>query len=162
MAETSDVLSGRDPSEIDWDQAARRIRFLIETHHLTIPDVAFDLGVSQVTLQEILDGQARASEYLIVAASNYFGVTVDFLLSDQTTPPRKKRPASPTSSSSSPSSAPSIVKKSAGRSGATVGDLAVRHQALVELLIEKGVIQASELNAAVDRVEFRKSQRKSH
>lgn len=152
MAEKSRVRSGGSKHD-DWQSAVRRIRFLMDTSHVVMQDLAVDLGMRKSDLVEILDGLARPSSHFIEAAARHFNVTVDFLLSGHESGATGAVGAAVARSGKG--------KKKQGRAGGAglaLKDLAVRHQALLELLVRKGTINAGEYKAAVEQVKFRRSE----
>lgn len=135
-----------EDNQIDVPAVVRRIRFLMETQHVLVQDLAYDLGVQKAYLLEVLDERTQPTPGFLKSVASYFKVTVDFLHSGKTlilSQPVSKHGG----------------KKSRGRErrrkdrgGLAMSDLAVRHQALVECLVDKGVISAGEYNSWVERV----------
>ena len=133
-------------NQIDEQAVVRRIRFLMETQHVLVQDLAYDLGVQRAYLLEVLDERTKPTSGFLRSVASHFKVTVDFLESGKTL------------------SLPKVLPKHQGkrrrgrdrrrknRGGLAMSDLAVRHQALVECLVDKGVISAGEYNAWVERV----------
>ena len=132
-----------EDNQINVPAVVRRIRFLMETQHVLVQDLAYDLGVQRAYLLEVLDERTPPTPGFLRSVASHFKVTVDFLELGKTL------------------SVPKSVPKHQGkrrrgrdrrRQNLAMSDLAVRHQALVECLVDKGVITAGEYNAWVDRV----------
>lgn len=149
----------QDPTawEMNSAQAKRKLQFLIDTNHVTIPQVADTIGVPTSILQQVLDGVSHPTESLIRKCADYFGVTFEFITGQETTTPEA---ASPAHGRARPMREPKSVttdKSDDSKSKGTlnVRTLATRHQALLELMIEKGLITAREYQEQVKVVEGR-------
>ncbi|HIC23604.1 MAG: hypothetical protein COB10_03785 [Planctomycetota bacterium] len=140
-----DVMS--EPKEV-----VRKIRFLIDTHHETVPGLARGVGVLPDTIQDVLDGQSLPSSALVRRIAQRFALPVEFFSSEVSRDPRPKRSVSSKGKAVSQKSEPNP------ESAATGSQHEVRLQkALVELLIQKGVISADEWNARIRLVTRRSS-----
>ena len=67
----------RDVS-VDQTTAVRKIRFLIDTHHETVPGLAKGIGVLPATIQDVLDGQSLVSSALVRRIADRFNLPMDF------------------------------------------------------------------------------------
>ena len=148
----------QDPTawEMNSAQAKRKLQFLIDTNHVTIPQVADTIGVPTAVLQQVLDGVSHPTESLIRKCADYFGVTFEFITGQETTTPEA---AAPAHGRARPirESKPNVEKSEDSKSKGTlnVRTLATRHQALLELMIEKGLITARDYQEQVKVVEGR-------
>ena len=82
-----DVMS--EPKEV-----VRKIRFLIDTHHETVPGLARGVGVLPNTIQDVLDGQSLPSSALVRRIAQRFALPVEFFSSEVSRDPRPKRSVS--------------------------------------------------------------------
>lgn len=145
-------------------EVVRKIRFLIDAHHETVPGLAKGVGVLPETIQDVLDGQCHPSSALVRRIADRFSLPLEFFTGEvafDIEPKRKKSGKAKQSRAVSPKSksapAPGTRKKS--RTTGTK-ELASLQQSLIELLIQKGVISADEWNARI-RLVARKSTEKS-
>ncbi|MCI0651588.1 MAG: helix-turn-helix domain-containing protein [Planctomycetes bacterium] len=156
MQSPDSFLAQDTPVPIDLEATVRKIRFLVQTHHVTVPDLEHDLGIRVKTLQNVLDGESRPSGLLLERLASYFGVTVEFLTGAK---------AAAMEDTLSPSAAQGHGHGGGHGGGASrasplgLADVAVRLQAMVELLVEKGVCSGAEYHSAVERVKERLLQR---
>ena len=149
-------MPSKDPiDKLSWEvsprEAVKKIQFLITTNHATIPQLADAIGVQQSALQDVVDGLSFPTEAMIRRCAKHFGVKASFITGEEE--PRDERPGS--SSARKGGSRGSKPGSSASRNSLNVRTVATRHQALVELLIEKGVIQTREYQEKVAQVEGR-------
>ncbi|MGE3166761.1 MAG: helix-turn-helix domain-containing protein [Planctomycetota bacterium] len=174
-------MSQPDDHEERYRRAARRIQFLLDNHRLPAHEAARQLGVRKTVLQDILDGRSFPTEGLLRKIAAHFRVDLDFLVGSteiaepptptsttapagvagpppQSTAPRPARPSATSVPGSDPPKAESPPQR-AGRTRSTPGvslrTLAIRHQALVELLVSKGVLTAAEYRAQVEAIDDR-------
>ncbi len=150
-------MATQEPTSWDMQstQTIRKIQFLVDTNHVTVSQVADTIGVPRSTLQDVLDGIAHASESLVRKCADYFGVTMEFITGIEA-PAKKAAPLAhgrATSWGTTPAPAAPVPEKVAG--SLNVRTLATRHQALVELLIEKGIVSARDYHDLVRKVEER-------
>lgn len=137
------------------DSVARKIRFLMETNHFTVPFVAEELGVTRATLQDVLDERREPTKALLDKIARYFSVPKHFFGEVVEAPapavpdPLDFGPVKPATSAKAGSS------KTARRAALDLRGLATRYQALVELLVARGVFTAAEYRAQVEQVEER-------
>ena len=149
-------MPSKDPIEkLTWDvsprEAVKKIQFLISTNHVTVPQLAHEIGVQHRTLQDVVDGLSFPTEAMVRRCAKYFGVKESFITGEEAASTER----SGSSSSRKGGSRGSKPGSSASKSSLNVRTVATRHQALVELLIEKGVIQAREYQEKVAQVEGR-------
>ncbi len=156
--------------EVDPESTGHKIGFLIETNHLTVPNLAQAISVSASALQEVVDGQALASEVLVKKICEHLKVHESFFAHDgqqaaASPSPSERRPSSD-GKDDSPSSSTEwdplfhtlegFSSADSSSSGVlTLKALAARHQALVELLVLKGVISGTDYRESIYRVEQR-------
>jgi transcriptional regulator with XRE-family HTH domain len=158
----------------------RKIRFLIDAHHETVPGLARGIGVLPNTIQDVLDGQAFPSRALVRRIAERFSLPVEFFSAEigstseskgtgsgpraaRKSPQKSARSRRPKGAPSTPAAAkvPATAKPVAraqdkvAAAGAVVPGTAVLQQALIELLIQKGLISADEWNARVRLVSKR-------
>ena len=126
----------------------RKLRFLLETHHLTVPRLAEILTIRRQTLQQMVDGKADAARHNLISIAKHFGVEADYF--DDVKHDKSESAGSETRSGSTRSK-----KRAEPAESLTLKTLAVRYQGLVELLIEKGVFSAAEYNEHIRCVEDR-------
>ena len=153
----------------------RKIRFLIDAHHETVPGLARGIGVLPNTIQDVLDGQAFPSRALVRRIAERFSLPVEFFSAEVGSSSESKgtgsgsraarKSSQKSASSRSSKGAPSTPAK--GKVSATakpvawaqdkvaVPGTAILQQALIELLIQKGLISADEWNARVRLVSKR-------
>ena len=147
--------------EMNSAQAKRKLQFLIDTNHVTVPQVANTIGVPVQTLQQVLDGAAHPSESPVRKCADYFGVTFEFITGQEVTAPEAAPPAhgrakrSRDTKSTKASAATDPLDDGKSKGTLNVRTLATRHQALLELLIQKGLITAREYQDQVKIVEDR-------
>ncbi|MEC9476887.1 MAG: hypothetical protein VX764_07625 [Planctomycetota bacterium] len=145
-------------------EVVRKIRFLIDAHHETVPGLAKGVGVLPETIQDVLDGQCHPSGALVRRIAERFSLPVEFFtgeVSFDIDPKRKKSGKAERSRVVSPKSksTPAPVTRKKTRTTGTK-EIASLQQSLIELLIQKGVISADEWNARI-RLVARKSTEKS-
>ena len=145
-------MPSKDPiDKLSWEvsprEAVKKIQFLITTNHVTIPQLAHAIGVQQRALQDVVDGLAFPTEAMVRRCADYFGVKPHFITGEED-PARTPRPGSAGMRKGPPGRA--------SRNTLNIRTVATRHQALVELLIEKGVITARDYQEKVAQVEVRK------
>ena len=63
-------MPSKDPIEkLTWDvspqEAVKKIQFLISTNHVTVPQLAHEIGVQHRTLQDVVDGLAFPTEAMV-------------------------------------------------------------------------------------------------
>lgn len=137
------------------DSVARKIRFLMETNHFTVPFVAEELGVTRATLQDVLDERREPTKALLEKIARYFSVPKNFFGEVVEAPapavadPLDFGPVKPAAPAKGGNS------KTARRAALDLRGLATRYQALVELLVARGVFTAAEYRAQVEQVEER-------
>ena len=130
---------------------ARKIRFLMETQHVTVPQLAERLGIRRSTIQDIVDRKAEASTNTLRQIAHYFGVDLDYFEEsgvepEGPVPSLKPNRAATTAAAKEKAKEPEPL---------TLRTLAIRYQGLVELLVEKGVFTAAEYHDHIKRVENR-------
>lgn len=178
-------MAKTDEPEERYQRAARRIQFLLDNHRLAAHEAARQLGVRKTVLQDILDGRSFPTEGMLRKIATHFRVDLDFLVgpTEIAEPPTPASSAAPPGPSRAPAagltSPPSPVGRAspvppskanvtkpvapaetvAPKKTATVSlrTLAVRHQALIELLISKGHMTASEYRTQVEAIDDRTS-----
>ena len=133
-------------------EVVRKIRFLIDTHHETVPGLARGVGVLPNTIQDVLDGQSLPSSALIRRIAQRFSLPMDFFSSEVSRAPRPRRSVRNKSKAVSRKSEPNPVSVATGAQ-----DEVLLQKALIELLIQKGVISADEWNARIRLVTRRSS-----
>ena len=157
-----------------WELAAhalKKLRFLIDANHETVPRMAESMGISRETLLDVLDGVVHPTESFVRKCADHFGVSYEFMTGQET--PRKsagakgrspggapaeggavaeRRPATPPTAAASGDDARGEARPTATL---TVRTVATRVQALVELLVEKGVMTPREYQEKVREVEDR-------
>ena len=155
-------MTTREPTSWDYSgHAVKKIQFLIDANHVTVPQVADTIGMPHKALLDVLDGISHPTESVLRRCADYFGVTFEFITGQEA-------PAKGGKSSGSTGARPRSAGGSAPRAGGrerpapeapsptlNVRTIATRFQALVELLIEKGVISAREYHERVKKVEER-------
>jgi transcriptional regulator with XRE-family HTH domain len=151
------------------EHPAKKIRFLLYTHSMTHEQLAHELGVTTESLREIVDELCVPTPHLLHRICNYFGVNDTYFAttsvqSSPTLPPPKTgtttvlnaiprpRPGGAPAGSRTTERAGS-VSRTAG-AGAPAGarkkrkldlaEMVARHQALLECLVAKRVIGASD------------------
>lgn len=154
---------------------SRKLRFLMDTHRLTVPQLASSVDVKRMSLQEIVDGRAEPSESVLRRLANYFDLQVSYFVQDEpaersdelneldamldfsssSSSGRSKSSGRPAPSSSGARSGRSAPKKPT-TDALTLKGLAVRYQSLVEILVAKGVMTAAEYRDKVAEVETRR------
>lgn len=159
----------------------RKIRFLIDAHHETVPGLAKGIGVLTNTIQDVLDGQSFPSRALVRRLAERFSLPIEFFEADVTTidhraaassrrdAPGRARVGQPAGKKTSKTQEKKPQGKKTSRTrttkpttaGQVPVDAAVLQQSLIELLIQKGVISADEWNARVRLVSNRKTTSKS-
>lgn len=129
---------------------SRRIRFLLENHRLTVPQAATLLEMRGKLLQEVLDGQALPTDMMLEKISAHFEVDRAFLSGGDAAP-------RPSEEESVPDLFATNVRAGAATPPAklTLRALAIRQQALIELLIKKGTLTAAEYHACIAEIEKR-------
>ncbi|MAW76988.1 MAG: hypothetical protein CMJ95_06290 [Planctomycetes bacterium] len=143
-------------------EVVRKIRFLIDAHHETVPGLAKGVGVMPETIQDVLDGQSLPSGALIRRIADRFSLPIDFFTTEVSFDMKSKQKVRSTRAAKTAnprrSSSPSAQgKKKSPSVGAQDG--ALLQQALIELLIQKGVISADEWNARIRLVDRKSGQR---
>ncbi|MFN0059443.1 MAG: helix-turn-helix domain-containing protein [Planctomycetota bacterium] len=159
-------------------EAGRRMRFLVETNHLTVQRLAEIIGVGRVSLQEVLDGRAQPSAGLLNKVAQHFGVPPEFFTSTQSmalkpraNPPAQEVPnmmpetkAAPATSKTSSAGAArhtrgsrkrQLTETDGSKETLSLRSLAIRYQALTELLVAKGLFSAAEYREQISSVENR-------
>lgn len=166
---------------------ARKLQFLISTHRVTMLDLADAIGVKKRALQDMIDGLTVPSPTMIEAICKHFGVSSGFFdgstvakrgaaKSEESKKPAAKShsgaaPASPAAAAAAAAkkSLPAPAKKKVRnepKAAVSPGHappesfqaLAVRHQALLEALLEKGVISPADYHKQIQIVERRRIQ----
>lgn len=141
---------------VDQTTAVRKIRFLIDTHHETVPGLAKGIGVLPGTIQDVLDGQSLVSDALVRRIAERFKLPMDFFSAEAL--PVKTEDSAPADSAVVRSTrARRVESRSESPVDSTNSDLdEVRRtqKALVELLIDKGVIQSGEWQARLRRTKI--------
>ncbi len=153
----------------------RKIRFLIDAHHETVPGLAKGIGVLPNTIQDVLDGQSFPSRALVRRLAERFSLPIEFFEANVTTiddraasssrveAPRRARVGQSAGKKASKTQRKKTQGKKSPRprtnksttAGQVPVDAAVLQQSLIELLIQKGVISADEWNARVRLVSNR-------
>ena len=169
----------------------RKLRFLIDAHHETVPGLARGIGVLPNTIQDVLDGQAFPSRALVRRIADRFSLPMEFFSAEvgsisepkssrsgkgtprtrqtiakkPTAQSRSKGAGSSTTAASTaatrertsrtPKPGGAADAKTAEKSKVAPPGTAVLQQALIELLIQKGLISADEWNARVRLVSRR-------
>jgi len=164
--------------DVPWESSpraiVRKLQFLLDTNHVTVMAIAERTGIPKKLIQDILDGASLPTEAMLRKFADFFGVTLEFILG-RDDGGSASRGSGATRSSSAARTSPGkgsagIGKGSAGTAkGApvpgkrtkTAGSLniraiATRHQALVELLVEKGMISARDYHEMVQKIEKRR------
>lgn len=135
------------------DPRARKIRFLLETHHYTVPFVAEELGITRASLQEVLDERREPTSSLLSKLSVYFSVPKDFFGGIATQDPAAV--IDPLLDFDAPPAKSSAGGKAAKSKPLDLRGLALRYQALIELLVAKGIFTAADYRNQVEQVEGR-------
>lgn len=163
-------MTTKNPSSWDapFDSAprtiVRKMHFLIETNRRTVHQVAAGLDITSKSLQDVLDGVSHPTEGLIEKFAKFFGVSIGFITGQEPAKPGPARSGpsgrrTPSSSSPARPRPGTPPSSSRGRTPAPANGgnvlLATRIQALVELLVEKGIITAREYSERVQQVEQR-------
>ncbi len=168
MSQPTRSTSGVDQNhKFDPAEVVKKLRFLIDAHHETVPGLARGIGVLPNTIQDVLDGQAFPSNALVRRIAKRFSLPLDFFVGS----PRETETGTPQSagknSGKSTRSAQSTTSKrkqgkvsttrsapaakvsgASGKQPAVTGvDPQILQQTLVELLVQKGVISIDEWNA---------------
>ncbi len=157
-----------------WDSSpqrtVRKLQFLIDTHHVTVQMLADSIGVPHKTLFEVLDGVALPTEGFIRKCAEYFEVPLEFVSGQGTSSKSKEgvtksrspqktarasKEAKGTGRTRSSQRTPSRRSQEQASESLNVRTLAIRHQALLELLIEKRVLTPQEYHDQVKRIEER-------
>lgn len=157
--------------------AVRRIRFLLENNRLPVHRAAELMGVRKSVLQDVLDRKNQPTEELLRKIAAYFDVELEFICGAEesvsspgasasaskgpTSTPKKASPEARTLGKATPAGSSSArskgsPKKSSRGTKLNTRSLASRHQALLELLLEKRVITAAEYHARIEEVENRR------
>ena len=150
MPEDTVTTSREGSSSADNESIARKIQFLVTTHRTTLQDLAGALNVRREILQEIIDGRAPPTPAILDAMAGHFGVTSDFFL-DSEVRPRPEEEAQ----QESPAKKTTTRLRGKTRSISGVKALAVRHQALLEALISKGILSPADYHEHILQVEQR-------
>ena len=132
------------------ENISRKIRFLLQTQGIGYKKVAVWLGVPYEHLRDILDGNTTPTKRVIQKISELCNVKPEFFLHDfndlqQPTDPEEK---SPDTTTEDPAKGPLTFK-----------DLAIKVQALIECLVEKGIITPSEIRIKTEEVSSRQKKR---
>ncbi len=148
--------------EVPWESSPREIlrklQFLISTNNVTAQQLARTTGLSQKNVQEILDGVSLPTESMLRKCADFFGVTLEFVMGkDDGKGAKQTAPRSHSSGSKSgaPPAGQTSPKAAAPSGPLNLRTIATRHQALIELLIEKRVITAREYHDMVQKIEGR-------
>ncbi len=157
-----------------WDSSpqrtVRKLQFLIDTHHVTVQMLADSIGVPHKNLFDVLDGVALPTEGFIRKCAEYFKVPLEFITGQEA--PTESKDGGKKSRRSQNSGRDSKRVQGAERTRSSqrrpsrgqrtrtpeslnVRKLAIRHQALLELLIEKRVLTPQEYHDQVKRIEER-------
>ena len=136
---------------VDQATAVRKIRFLIDTHHETVPGLAKGIGVLPGTIQDVLDGQSLVSSALVRRIADRFSLPMDFFSAE----PLSEKNTGTGETTVKSTRARRVEAKSESRNSTSseneVEELRRTQKALVELLIDKGVIQPGEWQARLRR-----------
>lgn len=134
-------------SDAQLERLSRKLRFLLSNERLTVPMLAEYLEVSRSTLQHVVDGKSMPPDALLRRLSNHFGVPESFFMgTGDSTAVKKNKGRTRAGGKSSKKKKPVLNLKA----------VATRHQALVELLVSKGLIKASEYQEAIQKTEDRR------
>ena len=139
----------RDVS-VDQTTAVRKIRFLIDTHHETVPGLAKGIGVLPGTIQDVLDGQSLVSSALVRRIADRFNLPMDFFSAE----PVSEKDASMETiqvKSTRARRVDSRPETTPVSTGSDLDEVRRTQKALVELLIDKGIIQPGEWQASLRR-----------
>ena len=138
----------------------RKLRFLVTTHHVTLPDLADYLATDVGVLHDILDGRTLPSRGMLEALAERFEVSPEFFGL-----PGPQEVEALTQAAGAPARTPrrrarrrSLKKGKSRRSSVSLRPtqtLAVRHQALLEVLIQKRALTAAEYHQRVREIEER-------
>ncbi len=134
---------------------ARKLRFLMETQHLTVPGLAERLSIRRQSLQQIVDAKADPPRHTLVDLAKYFGVDNDYFDDVKAEKPAKADSSANTRGHARGRPSPAPARRTEAPEGLTLKTLAVRYQGLVELMIQKGVFSASEYHDHIKAVEDR-------
>ena len=140
---------------VDQATAVRKIRFLIDTHHETVPGLAKGIGVLPGTIQDVLDGQSLVSSALVRRIADRFSLPMDFFSAE----PLNEKDAGTGETTVKSTRARRVESRSESKSSSSseseLLELRRTQKALVELLIDKGVIQPGEWQARLRRTRIR-------
>ena len=138
---------------VDQATAVRKIRFLIDTHHETVPGLAKGIGVLPGTIQDVLDGQSLVSSALVRRIADRFKLPMDFFSAEPVS--EKEAPAEVATVKSTRArrveSKVETQTSSAADNETELEEILRTQKALVELLIDKGVIHSGEWQARLRR-----------
>ncbi len=168
MSQPTRSSSGIDGNhKFDPAEVVKKLRFLIDAHHETVPGLARGIGVLPTTIQDVLDGQAFPSNALVRRIAKRFSLPLEFFYEPnrnaETGPRQSAGKKTQNSSRSAKRSTPGRRKGKPGKSpsatarkesGAGIKNPAIStvdtqllQQTLVELLVQKGIISIDEWNA---------------
>ena len=154
------MMSVKNPSSsvpVDYSPQAviKKIQFLINANHETVPAVARAIGVTQVALQDVLDGNSIVSQPVISRIANHFRVDDQFLTGVPAVDVRGTSPENPLPGKNLGSKNPVTPGGVSTVPTLNLKMLAVRHQALLELCLEKGVFTTEVYHSRIGEVEKR-------
>ena len=140
------------------DTAVRKIRFLIDTHHETVPGLAKGIGVLPDTIQDVLDGQSHVSGALVRRIADKFQLPMDFFSAEPVADQQLqvKTPEKPQVRSTRAQRVESKPKPVVTSPSSEMDEVRRTQKALIELLIDKGVIHSGEWQARLRRTRLSK------
>lgn len=142
--------SGSDFLKYSQQAVVKKVQFLIDANHETVPAVARAIGVTQLILQDVLDGNSDISPSLVARLARHFQVDEFFLTGVVAVRGVEKKQPDPISEVN-----PAVEEGNEQPGEISVPEtlnlkmLAVRHQALVELMIEKKVFTSAEYHSSI-------------
>ena len=136
---------------VDQATAVRKIRFLIDTHHETVPGLAKGIGVLPGTIQDVLDGQSLVSSALVRRIADRFSLPMDFFSAEPQSEKETGAGETTVKSTRARRVETKPVTRNSTSSESELEELRRTQKALVELLIDKGVIQPGEWQARLRR-----------
>ncbi len=140
---------------VDQETAVRKIRFLIDTHHETIPGLAKGIGVLPGTIQDVLDGQSLASSALVRRIADRFQLPMDFFsaepIADTQSEVHVDQEEKPVIRSTRAQRIESKQENSISAPSSDMDEVRRTQKAMIDLLIDKGVIQPGEWQARLRR-----------
>ncbi|MEM7261003.1 MAG: helix-turn-helix transcriptional regulator [Planctomycetota bacterium] len=143
----------------------RKLRFLLETHHTTVSELASIVDVRRETIQDLVDGTADARASTLQSIARYFEVGDEYFdgakAEGEAAPTSEadlmRKGARNSSGNARNATRPAAPAKSA--EALSLKTLAVRYQGLIELMLEKGVVTPAELNEKMREVDARAKKR---